>query len=135
MATLDEVAAFVATACSLTVASTLFKGTLPATPDACGAVYEYGGLPPRHIFGATPIAEESPRLQLAFRGAKNDYATPRALAETAYRALAAASAQSLSGTRYLTFEPLQPPFLLRRDENSRPIIGFSVQVTKELSVT
>ena len=133
MATLSEMATFIASACSLTVGTTVFRGTLPATPDACCAIYEYGGEAPTTTFGVAAIALEYPRVQIVFRGARNDYDAPRALAETAYRACAAANHQSLSSTRYLAMEPLQSPFLLRRDENERVVIAFNVRLTKELS--
>lgn len=133
MATLDEIATFVASACSLTVGTTLFKGAMPDTRDVCAAVYEYPGLGPEFVFGQAAISVEYPRVQVAFRGVKDDYATPRATAETAYRALAAAPPQSLSGTRYLRLLPLQAPFKRETDANGRIVIAFNVQLEKELS--
>ncbi len=131
--TLDEVATFIASACSLTVATNLFKGKMPDAPNACAAVYEYPGLPPIHVFGQASVAEEFPRVQIAFRGDPDDYATPRALAETAYKACAAAGAQLISGARFLGLDPLQPPFPISTDGKGRRTIGFNVQVGKELS--
>lgn len=133
MATLDEMGVFLAAACSLTVGTTLFKGQLPATPDTCMAVYEYPGASPDFVFGRAAISVESPRVQVAVRGAKDDYSTPRATAETAYRAIAAAAPQSISSTRYLRMVPLQSPFQRERDEHGRVVIAFNVQLDKELS--
>jgi hypothetical protein len=109
------------------------QGQLPANPNTCVAVYEYGGLAPSMTFGAAAIAIEYPRVQVVARGEPKDYVGPRAVAETAYRAMAAAAHQSISSTRYLAMEPIQPPFLLRKDSNDRYEIAFSVQITKELS--
>lgn len=133
MATLDDVATFVASAASLTIGTTLFKGTMPATPETCTAIYEYSGLPPDHVFGSTAIACEYPRLQIVCRGPKDDYQTPRATAETIYRALAAARNQTLTSTRYQHLSPLQSPFLMGRDANARILVGFNVDCAKELS--
>lgn len=127
--TLDELATFLTNA----GLSNVKKGQMPANPNSCTVIYEYGGLPPDMVFGQSNIEMEHPRVQVAVRGEPGDYATPRATAETAYRAMAAASHQSISSTRYLTMEPIQPPFLITKDENSRLIIGFNVQVLKELS--
>lgn len=132
--TLDEIAGFVATACSLTVGTSLFKGQMPASaPNVCAAVYEYAGLGPIYELGQAAPAIEQPRVQVAFRGEPRDYEGPRATAETAYQAIAAVANTALSGARYLSITPLQPPFLLRRDDLSRIVIGFNVQVVKELS--
>jgi hypothetical protein len=132
--TLDDLASVVATACSLTLHVDLFPSQMPAqAPDVCAALYEYPGLSPVYTLGDAAPALERPRVQLAFRGAPRDYEGPRATAELAYQALAATANTSLSGTRYLEVTPLQPPFLLRRDELSRPVIGFNVQISKELS--
>lgn len=133
MATLDEVATFVATACSLTVGTNLFKGQLPPLPLVCAAVYEYGGEAPVTTLGTAAIAVEYPRVQVVFRGARLDYSTPRALAETAYRAMAAANHQTITSTRYLAMEPLQAPFSLGMDGNECFRIAFNVRITKELS--
>lgn len=131
---LDDLATLLATACSLTVGTTLFKGAMPATPDACLALIEYPGIGPDFVFGQAAIAQESPRLQVLCRGGRDDYETPRDVAETAYRALAAAQPQTIASTRYQRFLPLQAPFRLgAQDENGRYVIAFNVQVDKELS--
>lgn len=112
----------------------IFIGKLPDKPDACGVVYEYGGVPPEFGFGAAGVKWETPAVQVVFRGAPHDYAGPRAKAETAYRALAAVGGQSLSGTFYHWIHPLQSPALLQRDDAERVSIVFSVLAEKRLSV-
>lgn len=131
--TIVEVANFVATACSLTVGTDLFMGRLPDNPDACGAVFEYQGKAGDYVLGSADPILEHPRVQIAFRGDPFDYETPRDLAETAYQAAAALAHQTLTSTRYLVMEPLQPPFLLKNDKNDRPVIAFNCQISKALS--
>lgn len=133
MATLDDIATFIASAATLTVGTNLFKGQMPMSPDACTAIHEYAGLPPDHVFGTTAIATEYPRVQIVCRGAVNDYQTPRATAETIYRALAAVTNQTLTSTRYQLFRPLQAPFLIGKDAVGRLLVGFNCQIMKELS--
>lgn len=132
-ALLVDIGGLVATACSVTAGTTLFLGTLPATPDACLSLKEYPGSPPDFVFGDTNISVEYPRIQVLSRGAPDDYATARAQAELAYKALGAALAQSISSTRYLAFRPLTAPFDLGRDGNNRPIVAFNLQIEKERS--
>lgn len=133
MATLDDVAAFVASAASMTVGTDLFKGTLPDTPDVAGSVHEYGGSAPDFVLGRSAIATEFPRFQLRFRGTMRDYQTPRAKAELAYRACAAAANTTLGTTRYQRLLPLQPPYELARDGKERIVIAFNVEAMKELT--
>lgn len=133
MATLDELGSFLATACSRTVGTDLFKGQMPAKPDACMAIVEYGGREPEMVFGQASISVDYPRVQILVRGASGDYATPRAAIETAYRAMAAAGAQLISGTRYLAMRPLQPPYLYQKDDNNRITMAFNAELQKGLS--
>ena len=85
------------------------------------------------VFGKTAISVEYPRVQILVRGARLDYATPRAAIEVAYRAMAAAGAQLISSTRYLSMRPLHTPFLYEKDANDRLTMAFSAELQKELS--
>jgi hypothetical protein len=100
----------------------LFIGKMPATPEACGVVYEYGGAPAELGFGVDGIQFETPGIQVAFRGAPHDYAGPRAKAELAFRALPKVQATNLSGAFYLTITPQQSPFALERDDDERHVV-------------
>lgn len=133
MATRDEIADFLEDASVGVVGTTIFKGQMPATPDTCVAIIEYPGREPEHHFASNGIAVEYPRVQIRCRGAQQDYATPAALAQTAYRAMAAVANTLLNGTRYLSIDPLQAPFLMDRDGQNRLIVGFNAQLSKELS--
>jgi len=134
MALLDEVATYLQDTVSAgTIGTSLFKGIMPTTPDVCVAVYEYGGLAPDHGFGTAAISVEYPRIQIVVRGAAQDYDGPRDRAETIYQALAKVANTTLSSTQYLSIDPIQSPFLLRRDANGRVEIVFNCQVIKGLS--
>lgn len=133
MSVLNEIAAHLAAEGLGTLNVDLFIGKLPNDPDACGVVYETGGIPPEYGFGAAGVKHETPAIQVVFRGALGDYAGPRAKAESAYRALAAVEAQALSGTFYHWIHPQQSPFLLNRDQPERVLIAFNCLCEKEPS--
>jgi len=128
---LDEIGAYLATALSLTVATNLFLGSTPDTPDACVTVFEYGGIGPEHTLGQDH-AIQKPRVQIVCRGASNDYATPRTQAKAAYTAMHF-TGQTLSGTRYLRSEAIDEPFPLNRDANSRWLIACNYEIWKDYS--
>lgn len=68
MAVLDELATHLATQLSLTVGTNLFKGSMPASPDTCVVITEYGGSPPVIGFGnTTGVAIEYPHVQVRVR--------------------------------------------------------------------
>ncbi len=135
MATLDELSAYLATELSLAVGTTIFKHTLPATPDVVLVVRGSGGSPSVLALGREGIQFEYPSVQVVSRGAPKDYATAQSRAESAYRALAKIQAESLSGTPYLIVRPLNPPSdVLGEDEKLRPRVSFNILIEKELSV-
>lgn len=139
MAMLNEIAAKLAALGVGVVGTTIFIGAMPETPAACCALYEYGGQAPEMGFGTPGIAFETPAVQVVFRGEANDYAGPRALAETAYRGLTAVETATLSagagGTSafYHWIHAQQAPFLLRRDDSQRVYIAVNFYAEKELS--
>lgn len=141
MALLDEIAAkLVALGVgSITAPITIFLGSMPASPDACCAIYETGGIAPEMGFGSAGIRYETPAVQLLFRGAAFDYVTPRGLAQTAYEGLSAVEAATLSAgigetsAFYHWIHPMQAPFSLGPDENQRHRIAFNVLCEKERS--
>lgn len=133
MSVLNEIAAHLVAQGLGVLGTDLFIGKLPNDPDACGVVYETGGLAPEMGFGAAGVKHETPAIQVVFRGAPGDYAGPRAKAESAYRALAAVEAQALSGTFFHFVHPQQSPFLLNRDQAERVLLAFNALCEKEPS--
>lgn len=133
MATLDDLATFVTAADATLISNTnLFTGQLPNGPTTVTvALIERGGQRPVTTFGASAITSETVLIEVIVRGAASDYATPRATAETLYRAFETASAQTLGSTKYAAFNVTFPPSLYGKDAAGRPIIGFTVNVMKE----
>ena len=135
MSILTEVKAFL-DAIGPGTLGTITIGKMPASPDVIGTLYEYGGLGPEGRFGVTGIGYEHCAIQLVFRGAVEDYASPRTKAETAYRALAAIQPGVLApgATVYLRIDPVQSPFPLESpDGNLRVKIACNFYAMKELS--
>lgn len=108
-------------------------GHLDQTPDALAAIYEYGGFIAEGRYGIRGVGYERPTIQVVFRGAPNDYATPRNRAQQAYLALAAIQPGEIySGSSiYQTVTPQQPPFSMGRDANLRFMIACNYQIVKE----
>jgi hypothetical protein len=113
---------------------TLTMGKMPATPDAIGTLYMYGGQAPERRFGVTGVGYEKPAIQIAFRGAPEDYASPEAKAYIARNALMAVQPGVIfsGSSQYLTIDPQQEPFPIEPvDANSRHKIGFNFYLTRE----
>jgi hypothetical protein len=119
---------------SLGTLGTIVIGSMPASPNVIGVLYEYGGQAPERRFGVSGVGYEHPAFQLIFRGEPHDYAGPRAKAEIAWRALMSVQPRTLGTTQYLTIDPQQSPFAIRpQDENNRHYVGCNFYATKEPS--
>lgn len=116
---------------------TLTVGSMPASPDSIGTIYEYGGQMIERQFGQAGIRYEKPSLQIVFRGSPEDYASPRNRADIAWRYLAAVNPGPLGAgvsTEYLMITPQQSPFMMGpQDSNRRYLIGFNLYISKGLS--
>ncbi len=134
---MEEIVTFLASEGLGTAGTDLFFGKMPATPAACGVVYETGGIAPDLGFGSSVARSESPAIQVVFRGAKEDYDGPRAKAKTAWASLVSVEApQTLTGTIYNWIHPLQSPFVLEEptEKNlNRWSIACNYLVEKELT--
>ena len=134
MATALEIATYLNGLGLGTFATDIFIDDLPPDPDVCCAVNNSGGSAPDGGFGVDGIRFENPTLQILFRGVAGDSEGPRARAQTAYEGLAKIQAEALSGTQYLTVMPLQPPFILERDDQGHRVVwAFNVLIQKEPS--
>lgn len=56
-----------------TLGTDLFLSHMPESPDACVAIYEYGGSVPEMTMGAGLYAINRPRVQVKVRTAREDY--------------------------------------------------------------
>ena len=111
------------------VGTSLFKSTLPSTPDACVALLLTGGAPSIEAMHAGPgvgVAER-PTVAVWARDTRPDNAEKTA--RDAYRVLHWQSAVK-NNVRYLHIEAMQPPFLMHRDETGRPVYAFNVMATR-----
>lgn len=103
-------------------------GTMPSLPDKAVVLYEYPGLPRRKTQTGT---YQQPRIQVNSRS--KNYVEAGSLIWAAYNALASIQNQDILGVYYVSVEPLQDPFYLRKDENDRHIFAFNAQVIKRPS--
>lgn len=135
--TLPELSAYLATQGIGTVGSTIFEDFLPPTPDACVALFEYGGRADHNIraFGQAELTREFPRVQVLVRGAADDYGTPRVKIQDVLRALTRVMTVTLSGIEYYTATPLQSPFTLERDGMRRYVLAVNFEFFKAVSIT
>lgn len=119
-----------------TLGTTLFLGGLPvdapgaATPDAIAALVETPGFPAMYVHDVVPPSREANVVQMLVRGAPYDYATARMWAQQIWMALGSIRNQALSGTSYLTVQPLQSVFHLRADDFARPVMTAQFRVDK-----
>jgi hypothetical protein len=131
----DELATYLAAyspSLSLTVATNLFKFSMTPSPDAQVALIPYGGAEAEGAFGKDGVRWEHSRIQVVCRGAKDDHRTPANKADAVYLALAKVNAENLSGVFYHRAWPLQAPNHMGTDAQGRPLIGFNIDVVRDL---
>jgi hypothetical protein len=129
----EEIADKLATLGLGTVGTDIFIGVIPERPDAVTAVFETGGEPPEFGFGTPGLKYETPSVQIICRGARGDYATPRARIQLAYLGLPQVQGTTLGSTYYHMIKPIQTPFELRRDDDARVLMVVNVKCEKEMS--
>lgn len=139
MATANEIVTkLIALGVSTAFGTDIFIDHLPESGEALVvAVFNSGGSAPTLGFGQSTYQFENPTVQIKIRGEAYDSDTPRAKAQTAYEGLGGVQAATLSGGSqsafYHTIIPLQPPFIVERDENNRVVWAFNCAIEKELS--
>lgn len=112
----------------------IYTNTLPASPNTCVAVDETGGTGGVDFFGED-VGLEQPGLRIRTRGEPQDSAAPREAIEAIKQSLMSKGAITASGTRYLSFTPLQSPYPLTRDSDERVVWAVNFLVLKEHSPT
>jgi hypothetical protein len=113
-----------------TLGTDIFLSTMPETPDAIVAVYEYAGTSPDFTMGAGLYAIDHPNIQIRVRGARESYVTTAAKARAARDSLASVANTTLSGIAVARFSPNGSLNPLGMDANDRSLftINFSVWV-------
>lgn len=130
---LPELGAFLSTQGIGTLGTDIFLGTLPAEPDNCVALRDYGGLAPEHDLGTDHLRYEFPRVQVLVRN--TDYVTGHMKAFDIVGDFEAIQDSTLSGVRYRCVDSLQSPFCLKQDENRRWVFACNYQVAKAISTS
>ena len=95
----------------------IFEGQMPADCDTGICLNGYGGEEPEYVLDVSGVYVEKPHFQVYCR--HTDFDTGLALIETVYQALATIVNQTLTATKYLRVEPLQPPFSVQPPQDSR----------------
>ena len=131
MGLLDDLADVLTSGGVATTGTTLFKGTMPSTPDELLSLYQTGGPPPVHAMSAGPgtALVERPHVHLIARSARADAALK--LARDAYGALDALGPRTINGVPYKSIFAIQDPFYFREDETGRKEFAFNVEVVRE----
>jgi hypothetical protein len=129
MSTLLDIATYLdAQQASLTLGTNLFLGRMPDSPDACVALYEYGGSAPDNTMGGGLPVLQNPSVQIAVREVL--YASAESLISLCWGTLEGIIDMSLSGTRYNRVTAIQSPFVLERDSQDRVIFVQNFNVTR-----
>lgn len=111
------------------LASTLFMGILPDTPDICVALLEIPGGPPEETMQPLPVAENQ-TLQVLVRNPS--YAAGLAAARLIWLDLQRLVEVDLTGTRYHAVRAGQSPFLLERDASRRNLFSCTYTVSRKV---
>ena len=120
------------------IAETLSKGTLgsnvfcnfmPDVPKDCIAVYQYGGDPSLKGHGGGAGSLETARLQINVR---NDQAqTAEETCYDIYKSLDNLAANvTINSVVYTWLHPLQPPFILEREQGGGKLFVFNMEAQR-----
>jgi hypothetical protein len=126
-----EVAAYLAAEGHGTVGTDIFENDMPDVPVELYVVFEYAGSLPLRTQEIPGIAYERPRGQVQCRAATR--AAGRANIEKAFKSLDHVGNQTLTGTRYVSIDPLQSPFLLSTNAQDESIFVFNFECVKDIS--
>ena len=136
---LDDLGDVLSSASIGVLGTTLFKGMLPSTPDACVAILgPYGGLPP--VWAMSPGAAsggrpqvERPRVQVLCRDTRYDSAEQKAVAVRFV--LDGLGGVTKNGIAYKAIFAVQEPFYLERDANNREIFAANYEVVRNAATS
>lgn len=136
--TLPDLTTYLATQGIGTQATTLFYGVMPDTPDACAALFEYGGHS-EPALGGTTINIEWPLIQAVTRGTRQDYDGPRLKAQQIVIAFARIGgvvyAPGGVGYKAVMAKNGGVPKWFKQDENFRHYFSVNFEVMKDFSTT
>lgn len=108
----------------------IFYGTMPPDPDAVVVLYEYSGITETDM-GRNRIRAEYPLVQIAVRGARQDYDTPRARIKAVADAFATVGDTLVNGVMYGEISLAGVIRDAGEDENFRNIFTANFRVMKD----
>ena len=105
----------------------VFCNDLPNAPDNAISVFQYGGMPSNRGMGSDTGALENASLQVAVRNANPE--TAESIARGIQESLDEIGTDiTISGSAtYTWLHPLQPAFLLERDQSKRVTFVFNLE--------
>jgi hypothetical protein len=128
---LEALAARLESASVATLATDMFIGMMPNSPDECVALYEYAGEAPMEVFTDNDATLEMPSVQVMTRAGRNAYPTARALMVQVRDELTSIANETISGVTFLRVHALSAINGMGVDENERTLFTLSLQVTVE----
>ena len=109
------------------IGTNIFLSNMPASPDACVALYEYAGNARERSFGGDVL--ESPGLQVRVRN--TTYSAARTKIESVIAALDGVNNTTVNNKRYLSVLVQQSPTPMGSDQNGRKEFTVNFIVQKE----
>ena len=135
---LDAVATYLVSKTTLTVGGTtgtLAKAVMLDTqPDTVAVLYETGGAGGEHAFSTSTgtVTRIYERVNMQVLSRSTTYTQARTVAETIYTTLDGLGETTMSSVRYLSFDAIQPPFSIGRDEQERHLVSVNFRIKKEV---
>lgn len=123
---LDDIGDYLSSGGVGTLATDLFLGELPDTPDTCVAVFETGGFDPVYTMKQRAPVAKRPSIQVICRAKRYDVA--RLLAGKVDQLLSGLRYREINGVMYKWIQAQQEPFFIDKDENEREEIGCNYSI-------
>ena len=102
---------------------------MPATPDRCIALYDYGGASPDPKWNI-----DNPSVQIRVRAGINDYAVGFNKCKAIKDALLGIMSQDIDGDRWVSISMVSDINFLRRDDKDRPEWVMNFNIIKETAL-
>ena len=107
---------------SLALATDLFIGQEPSTPDECTTIYDRPGFAPEN----TIEIYDKPGFMIRVRGGKNDYAGAYEIAQDIKVYLHKMADQTVGSTRYIAIWAEGDANFIGYDDNERPVFTLNL---------
>jgi hypothetical protein len=108
----------------------IWKAFLPSTPDTVITLYPTGGSAGEAVLDGWGPKYEHHGVQVVSRSAT--LATAETNIQNCYDTLRVLVNAPINGSFYLSVTPVQPPFLLMKDENERWVYAFNVDAMRAI---